>query len=169
MYRNGQVKVLRNCAFISWFLQIIAREVSTQERRSGTAEVVVTIIDMNDNTPEFQPGTPTHTSVYENATINTHIVTLTVSGYQRWTKSHCILYTFLFISLWIYYKQNCNFTECIKGQNKLLKIYCNFLLWIILNLCFTFCRPLTRIVKKMEGLHTTFVDQTCRLMFLFHE
>ena len=42
---------LRVC--VHAFLQVVAREIDTAERRSSTATVTLNILDMNDNAPNF--------------------------------------------------------------------------------------------------------------------
>ncbi|WAQ95751.1 CAD23-like protein [Mya arenaria] len=59
--------------------QIVAREIGTTERLSSSATVVVKIKDMNDNTPQFVPETPTRKSVPEDFVQGNPILTLTAT------------------------------------------------------------------------------------------
>ncbi|XP_052266459.1 cadherin-23-like isoform X2 [Dreissena polymorpha] len=56
--------------------QIIAREIGTDELRSGSATIVLKIIDMNDNSPIFDPNMKTSLSILENSTSGTELTTL---------------------------------------------------------------------------------------------
>jgi hypothetical protein len=60
-----------------YILQVIARESNIPEQRSGQARIIVNILDVNDNLPQFNP--PNYdTSILETAPGGTIVVTVTV-------------------------------------------------------------------------------------------
>ena len=59
---------------------MIAREKNTAERRSSVVTVTVQILDVNDNSPEFEVPVYPVQNVSENALTGTPVLTLTVSN-----------------------------------------------------------------------------------------
>ena len=60
-----------------YILQVIARESNTVEQRSGQARIIVNILDVNDNLPQFNPPNYER-SILETAPGGTIIVTVIV-------------------------------------------------------------------------------------------
>ena len=69
------------CQLVKFYLyfQIIAREMDTSEALSSSAVVTVSIIDMNDNVPMFEPDFYPPTNVSEDAAVGTEVLQITVN------------------------------------------------------------------------------------------
>ena len=74
---TNKVQIKKKYIYV-WYFQIIAREIGTDELRSGSATIVLKIIDMNDNSPIFDPNMKTSLSILENSTSGTELTTLYV-------------------------------------------------------------------------------------------
>ena len=62
-----------------FFLQIRAAEISTTEQYSNTTTVILTIVDMNDNSPVFLPNQTTDVEVTEHETLGVVLATFSAT------------------------------------------------------------------------------------------
>lgn len=73
-----KIYTAENNKLMKYFVQVVARELDTKEKKSSTATVTIDIEDMNDNAPVFEKSDFT-LAVKENTSIGTSVAQYNVS------------------------------------------------------------------------------------------
>ena len=73
---------------ISLLVKVQSKDIYNQF--CNTTVVTITVLDVNDNPPVFQQGTPTSASVKENQTVGMHIVTVTATDADEGTSKNIV-------------------------------------------------------------------------------